>query len=68
MIEGVINYLTEDTVEAELLRKHFVFKIVPMMNVDGVIHGNNRCSLAGVDLNRKWNLPSKVTKISLSNT
>lgn len=28
-----------------------------MLNVDGVIHGNQRCSLAGVDLNRKWLLP-----------
>jgi len=37
-----------------MLRHHFVFKIIPMVNVDGVIHGNNRCSLAGVDLNRHW--------------
>lgn len=29
-----------------------------MVNVDGVIHGNNRCSLAGVDLNRKWKNPN----------
>lgn len=26
-----------------------------MLNVDGVIHGNQRCSLKGYDLNRKWN-------------
>lgn len=25
-----------------------------MVNVDGVVHGNNRCSLSGHDLNRKW--------------
>ena len=30
-----------------------------MMNPDGVIHGNYRCSLSGVDLNRKWDNPSK---------
>jgi murein tripeptide amidase MpaA len=28
--------------------------IVPMINPDGVISGNSRTNLAGVDLNRKW--------------
>jgi murein tripeptide amidase MpaA len=28
-----------------------------MINPDGVINGNSRCSLAGVDLNRFWNDP-----------
>ena len=40
-----------------MLRRHFVFKIVPMLNVDGVIVGNYRCSLAGVDLNRIYRDP-----------
>lgn len=37
-----------------------MFKIVPMINPDGVIYGNYRCSLLGVDLNRRWINPSKV--------
>ena len=37
----------------------FVFKIVPMINPDGVALGNNRCSLAAVDLNRFWCDPSE---------
>jgi hypothetical protein len=36
-----------------------VFKIVPMLNPDGVINGNYRCSLSGHDLNRQWKDPSK---------
>jgi len=32
----------------------FVFKIVPMLNPDGVVIGNYRCSLAGRDLNRNY--------------
>ena len=28
--------------------------IVPMINPDGVIIGNSRVNLGGVDLNRKW--------------
>ena len=38
----------------QLLRDTFIFKIVPMLNPDGVIVGNYRCSLAGRDLNRSY--------------
>lgn len=31
-----------------------MFKLVPMLNPDGVIVGNNRCSLSGKDLNRQY--------------
>jgi murein tripeptide amidase MpaA len=52
-MEGIIEYLiSNDDSNANLLRNKFVFKIVPMMNPDGVIVGNYRCSLAGLDLNR----------------
>jgi murein tripeptide amidase MpaA len=37
-----------------MLRSKFIFKIIPMVNVDGVILGNHRVSLAGKDLNRKY--------------
>jgi murein tripeptide amidase MpaA len=30
-----------------------------MLNPDGVINGNYRCSLAGADLNRRWKTPNK---------
>ena len=54
IMRGVIHYLTADTEAAEALRKVFVFKIVPMLNPDGVIVGNTRCNLAGSDLNRQY--------------
>ncbi len=57
IMHGIIDYLTSDTPEAEALRKKFVFKVVPMLNPDGVINGNYRTSLAGVDLNRRWDKP-----------
>ena len=41
------------------LRKAFIFKIVPMLNPDGVIVGNYRCSLTGRDLNRNFRHPKK---------
>ena len=42
MMEGVINFLTSNHSEAKILRDKFVFKIIPMLNPDGVIHGNYR--------------------------
>ena len=59
MAEGLINYLLSDDEEAREIRKKFVFKIIPMLNPDGVILGNTRSSLLGVDLNRRWVKPSK---------
>lgn len=61
MMRGVFNFLTDpDNKEAQMLRENFVFKIIPMLNPDGVINGNYRCSLAGCDLNRRWKTPSKI--------
>ena len=57
-MKGVIEFLISDDNEALLLRKNFVFKIIPMINVDGVIYGNYRCSLSGIDLNRAWKKPN----------
>jgi len=36
-----------------------------MLNPDGVIYGNYRCSLLGCDLNRKWLLPNKFLHPSI---
>lgn len=54
MIHGLIEFLTGESPEALKLRRSFIFHIVPMMNPDGVVHGNYRCSLAGTDLNRRF--------------
>lgn len=61
MMRGLLYFLTDpDNEEARLLRENFVFKVVPMLNPDGVINGNYRCSLAGCDLNRRWKAPNKI--------
>ncbi|KAF4707608.1 hypothetical protein FOZ62_002907 [Perkinsus olseni] len=41
-------------------RHLYCFHIVPMVNVDGVVHGNSRTTLAGVDPNRTWADPNPV--------
>ena len=61
MMRGLLYFLTDpEDLEARLLRENFVFKVIPMLNPDGVINGNYRCSLAGCDLNRRWKVPSSV--------
>ena len=43
--KGFIDFITSNAPAARLLRRMFVFKIIPMINPDGVFYGNNRCSL-----------------------
>ncbi len=52
IMEGLIDFLISNDPGALALRNRFVFKIVPMLNPDGVIIGNYRCSLSASDLNR----------------
>ncbi|XP_030301866.1 cytosolic carboxypeptidase 3 [Calypte anna] len=54
IMKGFLDYILGDSDKAQLLRDNFVFKVVPMLNPDGVIVGNHRCSLTGQDLNRKY--------------
>ena len=42
MVEGVINFLLGGSYKAKELLRKYVFKVVPMINIDGVIHGNSR--------------------------
>uniref|UniRef100_A0A2S2QHW1 Cytosolic carboxypeptidase NnaD n=1 Tax=Sipha flava TaxID=143950 RepID=A0A2S2QHW1_9HEMI len=54
MMKGFIDFLTGDSLQAMELRNRFIFKLIPMLNPDGVIVGNSRCSLNGRDLNRQY--------------
>ncbi|KAF8567745.1 hypothetical protein P879_02718 [Paragonimus westermani] len=61
VILGLLRLLTGTSKEAVALRKQFVFRIIPMLNPDGVILGNYRCSVTGSDLNRNYRHPRKDT-------
>lgn len=54
MMEGIIDYLLSEREEACFLRNNYIIKIIPMMNIDGVVHGNSRAELVGCDSNRQW--------------
>ena len=54
MIKGFLEFICSQKDEARYLRRNFVFKIVPMLNPDGVTAGNFRTSFCGKDLNRAF--------------
>ncbi|NWZ30635.1 CBPC2 carboxypeptidase, partial [Asarcornis scutulata] len=53
-MRGFLDFVLSAAPDARLLRRLFVFKVVPMLNPDGVVVGNSRCSLAGRDPNRAY--------------
>lgn len=63
--QGLLEFLIGNHPTAKTLRERFVFKILPMMNPDGVFLGNNRCNLVGQDLNRTWNIAGEYLQPTL---
>ena len=55
VMEGLINSLVNLSAEwcVDVLQD-YILKIIPMVNVDGVVYGNSRCDITGSDINRKW--------------
>ena len=61
-VQGLIDFLLNlNNPISKYLRDKFIFKIIPMLNIDGVIFGNYRLNILGKDMNRLWisNLPFK---------
>ena len=68
VIKGVIEFLLSNDPAAKNLRKNYIFKIIPMLNPDGVILGNFRMNILGKDLNRMWEEPTENICPTIYNT
>ncbi|XP_059618270.1 cytosolic carboxypeptidase 6 [Phlebotomus argentipes] len=65
VIQGLIEFLIGNHPIAQILRSNFIFKIIPMVNPDGVFLGNNRCNLIGQDMNRTWHVATEYSHPTL---
>ena len=63
MMNGLIKLLCDENNNyAKILRRTFVFKIIPMINVDGVSKGHLRLDSQGLNLNRSYLNPESKTE------
>lgn len=60
MMQGFLEFLCGESKQAKTLRQNFIFKIVPMLNPDGVTLGNYRTGISGRDFNREYRNPDKA--------
>eukprot|EP01064_Diplonema_japonicum_P008665 TRINITY_DN16098_c0_g1_i1.p1 TRINITY_DN16098_c0_g1~~TRINITY_DN16098_c0_g1_i1.p1 ORF type:complete len:715 (+),score=40.94 TRINITY_DN16098_c0_g1_i1:32-2176(+) len=60
MCHGVLSFLLSNDSKARKLRNRYIFKVVPMLNPDGVVRGLSRADGKGVDLNRVYDSPDRV--------
>jgi len=59
-IEGIVDFLISESEEAKAARRQFIFKLVPMMNPDGIVGGSTRYNMHMEDLNNIWLNPKKM--------
>lgn len=68
VMKGTLEFLCSNDLAAQSLREAFVFKVIPMLNPDGVINGTNRCDLNSKDLNRQWSKPDPLLSPTIYHT
>lgn len=59
MLQGVLDMLTDfESVHSKILLDNYVFKIIPVLNPDGVARGYWRMDTLGHNLNRFYKEPT----------
>lgn len=54
VLEGLIRAVLAEDALGSALRQQYVFKIVPMHNLDGVVLGNYRTNASSINLENHW--------------
>ena len=60
IMRKILQEFTQNHEKYDKIFHNYIVKIIPMINPDGVVIGNSRCSLAGLDLNRRWSEPNPI--------
>ncbi|CAJ1057081.1 cytosolic carboxypeptidase 4 [Xyrichtys novacula] len=68
VMKGTLEFLCSSDPVAQSLRETFIFKIIPMLNPDGVTNGMSRCDLNSEDLNRQWCKPDPTLSPTIYHT
>ena len=59
MLQGIIDKLMNfEDEQTKVLLQNYVFKIIPLLNPDGVARGMWRFDTQGINLNRKYDEPT----------
>lgn len=61
MLEGFLAWILGNDPTAAQLRRRAEVYVAGFLNPDGVLAGNQRVNLAGLDLNRQWTAPDPTT-------
>jgi len=54
VVSGLVDFLLSDDKDAALARRSVIYKVIPMMNPDGIFHGMTRLNGNLEDLNQEW--------------
>ncbi|XP_011503362.1 PREDICTED: cytosolic carboxypeptidase 1-like [Ceratosolen solmsi marchali] len=68
IMHGTLEFLLGNSIYVSSLRDDYVFKIIPMLNIEGVINGCNRYGLTKEDLNRCWSSPKRYRHPTIYHT
>ena len=67
MLQGILDKLTNfQNKQAQALLNNYIFKIIPILNPDGVSRGYGRFDTNGDNLNRKFDNSEKYPAIHAS--